>query len=147
MFNRPTYPKLPQRADNAAKQMRYFRIFSQKGSFSELRASAERAGFEAIYEETTNMDAGFRWAADGDHPDFTFHVSFEYLGAVSVTAKSFGDIFGLVMNSISNLPKISIEIKPSLEEREIGRNARQLRKILLAYSDFDRGFDEMLGRL
>jgi predicted DNA-binding ArsR family transcriptional regulator len=100
-----------------------------------------------MYEETIMMEAGFRWAADGDHPDFTFHVSFENLDAVSVTAESFGDIFGLVMNSISNLPKISIEMKPSLEERDIGRNTRQFRKILLAYSDFEGGFDQRLGSL
>jgi hypothetical protein len=39
-------PKLLERAEIAAKKMRYFRLFSQKGSFGELSASAQRAGFE-----------------------------------------------------------------------------------------------------
>jgi hypothetical protein len=37
-----------ERAEIAAKQMRYFRLFSQKGSFEGLGASAKRAGFEMI---------------------------------------------------------------------------------------------------
>jgi hypothetical protein len=102
--------------------MRYFQPFSQKGSFEELPASAKRAGFEMKYENAFDRVAGFRWAADRD-PDFTFFVAFCDPEAVSVSADSHGDIFGPVMTSISNVPKIIVEAKPWLVEREFGRNA------------------------
>jgi hypothetical protein len=129
-------PKLLERAEIAAKQMMYFRLFSQKGSFEGLGASAKRAGFEMIYEDALGKVAGFRWAADGD-PDFTFVVSFGDPEAVLVTADSYGDIFGLVMTSISNVPKIIVEAKPWLAKDEFGRHARVFRKILLTFPDFD----------
>jgi hypothetical protein len=129
-------PKLLERAEIAAKQMRYFRVFSQRGSFEGLGASAKRAGFEMIYEDVLGKVAGFRWAADGD-PDFTFLVSFADPEAVLVTADSYGDIFGLVMTSISNVPKIIVEAKPWLAKDEFGRHARVFRKILLTFPDFD----------
>jgi hypothetical protein len=129
-------PKLLKRAEIAAKQMRYFRLFSQKGSFESLSASAKRAGFEVIYEDALGKVAGFRWAADGD-PDFTFLVSFSDPEAVLVTADSYGDIFGLVMTSISNIPKIIVEAKPWLVKHEVGRHAPAFRKVLLTFPDFD----------
>jgi hypothetical protein len=110
-------PKLLERAEIAAKQMRYFRLFSEKGSFGELSASAQRAGFEVTYEDAAEKEAGFQWPSEGD-PDFTFLVSFADPEVVTVTAESYGDIFGLVMTSVSNAPKISIEAKPSLAENE-----------------------------
>jgi hypothetical protein len=64
-------PKLLERAEIAAKQMRYFRLFSEKGSFGELSASAQRAGFEVTYEDAIEKEAGFQWPSEGD-PDFTF---------------------------------------------------------------------------
>jgi hypothetical protein len=128
-------PKLLERAEIAAKQMRYFRVFSQKGSFEGLGASAKRAGFEMIYEDVLGKVAGFRWAADGD-PDFTFLVSFGDPDAVSVTADSYGDIFGLVMTSISNISNIIVEAKPWLGKHEVGRNTHLFRKILLTFPDF-----------
>jgi hypothetical protein len=76
-----------------------------------------------------------------------FHVSFENPKSVSVIAESYGDIVGLVMVSHSNLTKISIEAKPSLEKGELGANADSFRKILLTFPDFDGGFEELLGRL
>jgi hypothetical protein len=57
------------------------------------------------------------------------------------------DIFGLVMTSVSNVPKISIEAKPSLAEHEVGRNAHDFQKIILTFPDFDGGFQDLLGRL
>jgi len=51
MLDRLKSPKLPERAKLAAKQMSYFRLFSQKGSFEGLAASAKRAGFEMAYED------------------------------------------------------------------------------------------------
>ena len=139
-------PKLLERAEIAAKQMRYFRLFSEKGSFGELSASAQRAGFEVTYEDAVEKEAGFQWPSEGD-PDFTFLVSFVDPEAVTVTAESYGDIFGLVMTSVSNAPKISIEAKPSLAEHELGRNAHVFREILLTFPDFDSGFEDLLGRL
>jgi hypothetical protein len=136
IFGWPKSPKLLKRAEIAAKQMRYFRLFSQKGSFEGLAASAKRAGFEMIYEDPFEKVAGFRWAADGD-PDFTFLVSFADPEAVLVTADSYADIFGLVMTSISNIPKIIVEAKPWLAKHELGRHARAFRKILLTFPDFD----------
>jgi hypothetical protein len=64
-----------------------------------------------------------------------------------VTAVSYGDIFGLVMTSVSNAPKISIEAKPSFREHELGRNAHVFQEILLTFLDFDSGFEDLLGRL
>jgi hypothetical protein len=122
--------------------MRYFRLFSQKGTYEGLAASAKRAGFEMAYEDSLHKVAGFRWAADGDQPDFIFLVSYENLDAVSVIAESHRDIFGLIMISHSNLPKIGVEMKPSLEKHELGRNAHRFREILSTFPDFDRGAEE-----
>ncbi|MDR3489337.1 MAG: hypothetical protein P4M05_31130 [Bradyrhizobium sp.] len=44
-------PKLVERAELAAKQIRYFRLFSQKGSFVELGALATHAGFKIFHED------------------------------------------------------------------------------------------------
>jgi hypothetical protein len=142
-------PKLLERAEAAAKQMRYFRLFRQRGSFDELSASATRAGFKVMREDAFDKEASFRWAADADRPDFTFHLSFADPTAASVTAESYGEISGLVMTSISSLPKIGIDAKTSLEkheQHELGRNALQFRKIMLTFPDFDGGAEELLGR-
>ena len=138
-------PKLLERAEIAAKQMRYFRLFSEKGSFGELSASARRAGFEVTYEDAVEKEAGFQWPSEGD-PDFTFLVSFVDPEVVTVTAESYGDIFGLVMTSVSNASKISIDAKPSLAEHELGRHAHAVQEILLTFPDFDSGFEDLLGR-
>lgn len=135
-----------ERAEATAKQMRYFRLFSQRGQFDQLCASARRAGFEVIYQVDLDREAAFRWVADADHPDFTFHLSFEDPEAVLVTAESYGDIFGLIMTSSSNLPKINIEPKASLEQHELGRNALQFRRTMLTFSDFDDGTEAFLRR-
>jgi hypothetical protein len=95
MFSWLTLSRLDERAEAAAKQMRYFRLFSQRGSSDQLGASALRAGFDIIRENT--LETAFQWPSDAGHPDFTFHVSFDDLEAMSVTAKSCrGDVFGLV---------------------------------------------------
>jgi hypothetical protein len=77
-------PELLERVEIAARQMRYFRLFSQKGSFDGLSASAQRAGFSAIYEDPVQKEAGFQWRSESD-PDFTFFVSFVDSEAVMVT--------------------------------------------------------------
>jgi hypothetical protein len=148
MFRWLKSPKLLERAENAAKQMRYFRLFSQRGSFGELSASSKRAGFELIHENGSDKEVSFRWAADGAHPDFLFHVSFGNPEAVEVVAESYGDIYGLVLLSHSNLPKISVEVKQTLEKRELSRDAHTFRKILLTFPDFDGGgVEQFLGSL
>lgn len=140
-------PKLQERTEAAARQMRYFRLFSQRGSFHELGASARRAGFEVIHENA--FEARFRWAADADHPDFTFQVSCDDdPEAVTVTAESCQrDIFGLVMTSIASEPKIVIEAKNSLEEYQLGRNADRFRRIMLTFPDFDDGIEQLFRRM
>ena len=95
------------------------------------------------YEDALQKVAGFRWAADGAQPDFIFLVSYENSDAVLVIAESDRDIFGLIMISHSHLPKIGVEMKPSLKKHELGRNAHQFREILLTFPDFDRGAEEL----
>jgi hypothetical protein len=139
-------PKLQERAEAAAKQMRYFRLFSQRGSFDELGASARRAGFKVTHEDV--FESRFEWAASVGDPDFTFRVSYEALEAVSVTAESSQrDILGLVMTSVATEPTIVVEMKQSMEEFRIGRNADQLRRILLTFPDFDDGMEQFLRRV
>jgi hypothetical protein len=145
MFDWLKSPKLLERSEAAAKQMRYFRIFSQRGNFPELAPSATRAGFTLTHQDDFDQSAVFQWAAG--EVDFAYHVSFENPDAVSVIAESHRDIFGLVMLSHSHLPKISVEMKPSLEKREVGRNAEQFRKLMLRFPDFDGGFEDAVGRL
>jgi hypothetical protein len=74
-------------------------------------------------------------------------MSFVGPEVVTVTAVLYGDIFGLVMTSVSNASKISIEAKPSLAEHGLGRNAQVFQEILLTFPDFDSGFEDLLGRL
>ena len=57
------------------------------------------------------------------------------------------DIFGLVMTSIASEPTIVIELKQSLEEFRLGRNADQLRRILLTFPGFDDGMEQFLRRV
>ena len=137
-------PKLQERASAAAKQMRYFRLFSQRGSFEELSASARRAGFRVIHEDPFELH--FQWAKT-DHPDFRFRFSYEDPASVSVTAESCQrDIAGLVMTSVASEPTIVVEMQQSLEEFRIGRYAHQLRRILLTLPDFDDGMEQFLRR-
>jgi hypothetical protein len=126
---------LVERAEMAAKQMRYFGLVAQKSSFSELLPSAKRAGFALLNENTKRKEAEFRWATG--EPDFIFSVSFERPERVSVIAESYGDIFGLVLVSHSHVPDISVETKPSLGKHELGHNALRFRDLLLMFPDFD----------
>jgi hypothetical protein len=144
MFSDPI--KLQQRAKLAAKQMRYFQLFSRKGSFQDLASSAKRAGFELAHEDAARKVAGFRWVSSGTRPDFLFLVSYEDPDSVSVIAESQRDIFGLIMISHAHLPKCSVEVKPLLQKHEVGRNARQFRKILLTFPDFDAGAEKAKSR-
>lgn len=127
---------LAERAEIAAKQMRYFGLVAKKSSFSELTPSAKRAGFALLKEDTERKEAGFQWATG--KPDFTFSVSFENPDRVSVIAESCaGDIFGLVLVSHSHVPNFSVDTKPWLGNDELGSNALRFRNTLLMFPDFD----------
>lgn len=128
-------PALMERAEIAAKQMRYFGLVARKSSFSELVPSAKRAGFALLHENAERKEAVLHWATG--EPDLIFSVSFEHPTKVSVVAESCGDIFGLALLSYSHVPSISVETKPSLGSQELGRNARRFRDILLTLPDFD----------
>jgi hypothetical protein len=136
--------KLEDRAAAAAKQMRYFRLFGQRGSFDEIGVSARRAGFMAIQEGS--FEANFQWAADRDHPDFTFHVSLDEQEMSTTAISCAADIAGLVMTSHSSEPNISIEKKSQLEEHEVGRRAYQFRSLMLAHPDIDDGVEKFVRR-
>jgi hypothetical protein len=131
----PNASQLLERAEIAAKQMRYFGLVARKSSFSELLPSAKRAGFALLNERAERKEAGFQWATG--EPDFIFSVSFEHPDKVSAIAESRGDIFGLVLVSYSHVPNISVETKPWLANHELGGNALRFRDLLLKFPDFD----------
>lgn len=135
---------LIERAVIAAKQMRYFQLFTQRASFVELGASARRAGFAPNYEDFEHKEASFRWAVG--KPDFLFFVTFEHLERISVVAEAYGDIFGLVMLSYPHLPHVSVELKTALKKHELGLNTLRLREILLEFPDFEVGKGDKLPR-
>jgi hypothetical protein len=138
-------PKLEERAEAAAKQMRYFQLFSQRGSFDEIGASARRAGFVVIQEGP--FEASFRWPSEGVPLDFTFHVSLDDQEEMSATAISCAtDLVGLVMTSYSDEPNISIEKDSQLERHEFGRNADQFQSLVLWHQDFDDGIEKFVRR-
>jgi hypothetical protein len=130
-----TLPTLMKRASGAGRQMRYFGLVARTSSFNELLPSARRAGFFPLDEDTERKEATFRWSAG--EPDFIFSVSFNDAARVSIIAKSCGDIFGLILTGYSDVPSISVEINPSLENSQLGHNAPLFRDILLMFPDFD----------
>jgi hypothetical protein len=130
-----TLPALMERASNAARQMRYFRLASKRFSFDEFIPSARRAGFIQLDEDLQLQEATFRWAAG--EPDLVFSVSFGDPARISIVAESQADIFGLVLTACSHIPTISVETNPLLENKELGRNALLFRDLLLTFPDFD----------
>jgi hypothetical protein len=147
MFKKRKSAVLEMRAEIAAKQMRYFRLFSQTALFYQLIPSAKRAGFALIEHDDLEKEAAFHWAASGDDIDFVFHVSFNNADQVAVLADSCRDIYGLIMISHSHLPNISVEIKSELAKHEFGANAVRFRKILLTFPDFDGGTEDFNATL
>jgi hypothetical protein len=130
-----TLPGLMQRASNAARQMRYFGLVAKRSSFSELLPSARRAGFTPLSEDTQRKEATFQWSAG--EPDFVFSASFNDAARASIIAESRGDIFGLILTGCSDVPSVSVETNPSLENNELGQNALLFQDILLMFPDFD----------
>ncbi len=130
-----TLPALMKRASDAGRQMRYFGLVAKRSSFSELLPSARRAGFIPLDEHTERKEVTFQWSAG--EPDFIFSVSFKDAARASIVAESCGDIFGLILTGYSDVPSISVETNPSLENNELGHNALLFRDILLMFPDFD----------
>jgi hypothetical protein len=128
-------PALMERASNAARQMRYFGLAMRKFSFEELISSARRAGFIQLGESTELKEVSFQWASGP--PDLIFSVSFRDPARISVVAESQADIFGLVLTAYSHSSTTSVEIKPTVAERELGRDALLFRDMLLTFSGFD----------
>jgi len=128
-------PALMARASIAAKQMRYFRLAAKSLSFSELLASAMRAGFTQLNADTQRKEATFQWSV-GD-PDLVFSVSFGEAARASIVAESSRDIIGLTLTCYSHAPCISVETNPLLINGELGHNALLFRDILLIFPDFD----------
>lgn len=126
---------LMERASNAARQMKYFRLAAKRFSFDELILSAGRAGFALMGEDGQLNEASFYWASGV--PDLIFSVSFRDPNRISIVAESQGDIFGLILTGYSQIPTISVEINPTVEDKELGHNALPFRDILLALSGFD----------
>ena len=130
-----TLPALMERASNAARQVRYFCLAARRFTFSELILSARRAGFAQLDENSQLKEAAFRWAAG--EPDLVFSVSFANPARISIVAESQADILGLILTAYSHIPTVSVEINPSLENKELGRNALLFRDMLLTFPDFD----------
>ena len=130
-----TLPALMERASNAARQTRYFVVATKRFSFNELIPSARRAGFIQLDEDPRAKEATFRWAAG--EPDLVFSVSFGDPARISIVAETQADIFGLILTAYSHIPTISVETNPSLENKELGRNALLFRDMLLTFPDFD----------
>jgi len=128
-------PALMERASNAARQMRYFALAMKKFSFEELISSASRAGFIQLGESPQLKEVSFQWASG--QRDLIFSVSFRDPARISLVAESQADIFGLVLTAYSHVPTTSVEIKPTLAERELGQNALLFRDMLLTFSGFD----------
>jgi len=128
-------PALMERASIAARQVRYFRLAARRFSFEELTSSARRAGFIRSDEDHRLKEAKFRWAAG--EPDLVFSVSFADPARVSIIAETQADIFGLVLTAYSHIPTVSVETNPTLENKELGRNALLFRDMLLTVPDFD----------
>jgi hypothetical protein len=130
-----TLAALMERASNAARQMRYFRLMAKRASFNDLLPSAKRAGFTQLVEDTQRKEAKFQWS--GGEQDFIFFVSLNDSARASIVAESCGDIFGLILTGYSHVANISVETNPSLETEELGRNALMFRDMLLTFPDFD----------
>lgn len=128
-------PALMDRASNAARQMRYFGLAMKKFSFEQLISSASRAGFVQLGENPQFREVSFQWASGP--LDLIFSISFRDPARISVVAESQADIFGLVLTSYSDVSTTSVEIKPTVAERELGPNALLFRDMLLTFPGFD----------
>jgi hypothetical protein len=128
-------PALMERVSNAARQMRYFGLAGKQFSFDELISSATRAGFVQTGENLRLKEASFQWGAGA--ADLIFSVSFRDRSRVSILAESQADIFGLILTACSDISTISVEINPTVGDKELGENALLFRDMLLTFPGFD----------
>jgi hypothetical protein len=130
-----TLSALMERASNAVRQMRYFGLAIKQFSFDELTLSARRAGFVKVDERPRRDEAAFRWAAGT--PDLIFSVSFCDPARISIVAESQADVFGLSLTAYSDVSTVSVETNPTIEDNNLGPNARLFRDMLLTFPGFD----------
>jgi len=126
---------LMERAANAVRQMRYFALAAKRFSFDELVSSAARAGFILRVEHAQLEEASFQWGAGV--PDIIFTVSYQDAARVTLVAESQSDLFGLILTAYSQVSIISVETNPTIEESELGENARLFRDMILTFPGFD----------
>lgn len=126
---------LMERASNAVRQMRYFSLAIKQFSFDELTLSARRAGFVQVDERPRGYEASFRWASGT--PDLIFSVSFCDPARISIVAESQADVFGLSLTAYSDVSTVSVETNPTIEDNNLGPNARLFRDMLLTFPGFD----------
>jgi hypothetical protein len=126
---------LMERASHAVRQVRYFSLAIKQFSLDQLTSSARRAGFVQIEERPQREEASFRWASGA--PDLIFSVSFRDPARISIVAESQADIFGLVLTAYSQVPTVSVETNPTVEDDNLGPNAVLFRDMLLTFPGFD----------
>jgi hypothetical protein len=126
---------LMERASNAVRQMRYFGLAIKQFSLDELISSARRAGFVQVEERPQREEASFQWVSGA--PDLIFSVSFRDPGRISIVAESQADIFGLILTAYSHISTVSVETNPTVEDNDLGPNARLFRDMLLTFPGFD----------
>ena len=126
---------LMDRVSNAVRQMRYFSLAAKRFTFDELTSSATRAGFILRAEYPQLQESSFEWGAGA--PDLLFTASYRDPARASIVAQSQGDIFGLILTAYSEISTISVEINPTIEDRELGENALLFRDMLLTFPGFE----------
>ena len=126
---------LMERASHAVRQIKYFGLAAKQFSFEELVSSARRAGFTELAANPQLEEALFQWASGP--PDWTFSVSFRDPARISIIAESRADIFGLILTAYSHVDTVSVEINPTVADRDLGHNAELLRDMLLTFPGFD----------
>lgn len=126
---------LMERASNAVRQMRYFSLAVKRFTFDELVASAARAGFIPIVKYPHSKEASFQWGAGV--PDLIFTVAFQDSARVSIIAETRADISGLILMAYSQASIISVEVNPTIADKELGKNALMFRDMLLTFPGFE----------
>jgi hypothetical protein len=126
---------LMERASIAVRQMKYFILAAKHFSLEELASSATRAGFIQREANPRLGEAAFEWASG--QPDLLFLVSFRDPARVSIVAETQADLFGLVLTAYSSATGVSVELNPTIEDGDLGRNALLFKNILLTFPGFD----------
>jgi hypothetical protein len=126
---------LMDRVSNAVRQIRYFSLAAKRFTYDELTSSATRAGFILSAEYPQLQEASFEWGAGA--ADLLFTASYRDPDRASIVAQSQGDIFGLILTAYSEISTISVEINPTVEDKELGENALLFRDMVLTFPGFE----------